>query len=136
VHPKRAGALSASASAGALSSIRAMSLPCGGSALRGWRCGHGVGCCVRLVAQSIINAEGDEGDNNPYEPEHKDVAHITVETANASELGTHLKFLFCQELSARNFLQYERVVYIASLVPRVGALVSLGEPRPFKQARS
>ena len=34
--------LSASASAGALSIIRAMSLPCGGSALRGRRCGHGV----------------------------------------------------------------------------------------------
>ena len=66
--------LSASASAGALSIIRAMSLPCGGSALRGRRCGHGVGCCVRLVAQSIINAEGDEGDNNPYEPEGEDVA--------------------------------------------------------------
>ena len=59
-------------------SVAALSLVWGGSLLRGWRVGHDIGCWVGLVTHTIKNAESDERDNNPNEPEEKDITHIVA----------------------------------------------------------
>ena len=58
-------------------------MPCGKLALRARWGRHGRGCCVRLVTQSIIDAERDESDNHPNESEVEHVAHIVAGHASA-----------------------------------------------------